>query len=59
MNPAILNTESQTFINQHLNADIAKLIFKGSPFKTITIQELAAQIEAKKKAQHKLPTLIN
>ncbi|MBJ2172683.1 RsmD family RNA methyltransferase [Aureibaculum sp. A20] len=59
MNPAILNTESQTFINQHLNADIAKLIFKGSPFKTITIQELAVQIEAKKKAQHKLPTWFN
>ncbi|QCX39196.1 class I SAM-dependent methyltransferase [Aureibaculum algae] len=59
MNPAILNTESQTFINQHLNADIAKLIFKGSPFKTITIQELAAQIEVKKKAQHKLPTWFN
>ncbi|MDY7396613.1 rRNA adenine N-6-methyltransferase family protein [Aureibaculum sp. 2210JD6-5] len=56
MNKHILNTEPQDFINQNLNADIAKLIFKGSPFKNITVQELVEQIEAKKKAMHKLPT---
>ncbi|RPD93037.1 class I SAM-dependent methyltransferase [Aureibaculum marinum] len=56
MNKNILNTEVQSFISKNLNTDIAKLIFKGSPFTNISIQELATQIESKKKAQHKLPT---
>ncbi|MET2984959.1 THUMP-like domain-containing protein [Aureibaculum conchae] len=56
MNIHLLNTEAQTFINQNLNANIAKLIFRGSPFSEVTIQELVGQIEAKKKAKQKLPT---
>lgn len=59
MNSLVLHKEAQEFINSNLNADIAKLIFKGSPFDKITIQELAEQIEAKKKAQYKLPTWFN
>ncbi|MBG7613101.1 RsmD family RNA methyltransferase [Polaribacter sp. BAL334] len=56
MNSAILLEESQQFINVHLNDDLTKIIFKGSPFKNISIQELANQIAAKKKSETKLPT---
>ena len=44
MNESILNNEVQDYINDNLNADISKLIFKGSPFKNISIQEIAEQI---------------
>ncbi|AUC17039.1 SAM-dependent methyltransferase [Tenacibaculum sp. SZ-18] len=56
MNSKILNTEVQDFIDYNLNQDISKIIFKGSPFSEITIQELANQITAKKKSERKLPT---
>lgn len=56
MNSAILLDETQQFINLHLNDDITKLIFKGSPFSDISIQELANQIIAKNKSEKKLPT---
>lgn len=56
MNPLILHTEAQRFINTNINADTAKLIFKGSPIDNITVQELVGQIEAKRKAKQKLPT---
>ncbi|WP_299061664.1 class I SAM-dependent methyltransferase [uncultured Polaribacter sp.] len=56
MNLAILRTEVQQFILDNLKADITKLILKGSPFKDITIQELANQIIAKQKSEQKLPT---
>lgn len=39
-----------------MNDDITKLIFKGSPFSDISIQELANQIIAKNKSEKKLPT---
>lgn len=56
MNTAILHTEVQDFINENLSRELSKLIFKGSPFQGITIQEIAAQIESKKKGETKLPT---
>ena len=56
MNLKILHTEVQNFITEHLNSDISKILFKGSPFGDISIQELASQIESKKRAQYKLPT---
>lgn len=56
MNQFILNKDIQNFINERLSASIPKLIFKGSPFKECTIQELAQQIESKKKCEKKLPT---
>ena len=59
MNEKILHPEVQQFISEHINADISKLIFKGSPFKGITIQELAAQIVSKKKSEQKLPSWFN
>ncbi|UMB60666.1 class I SAM-dependent methyltransferase [Lutibacter sp. A80] len=56
MNNELLNTEIQEFITNNLNSDLTKLILKGSPFKNISIQELAEQIEAKKRSQKKLPS---
>ena len=55
-NRLLLKKQVQDFINENLNANIAKLLFKGSPFDGITIQEIAEQIEAKKKAEKKLPS---
>lgn len=55
-NRLLLEKQVQDFINENLNADIAKLLFKGSPFEHISIQELVGQIEAKKRAESKLPT---
>ena len=51
-----MHKEIQNFINSNLKADITKLILKGSPFDNITIQEIAEQIEAKKRCEKKLPT---
>lgn len=56
MNPAILKPTVQQFISDHFNADITKLLFKGSPFDDVSVQELATQIVSKKKCQKKLPT---
>ena len=59
MNKLILHTDIQEFINKNLNTDISKLLFKGSPFEDVSIQEIVEQIEAKKKAEKKLPTWFN
>ncbi|WP_397447203.1 RsmD family RNA methyltransferase [Polaribacter sp. R77954] len=56
MNSHILNPEVQQFIADHLNTEITKLILKGSPFKEVSVQELANQIIAKQKCKKKLPT---
>lgn len=56
MNSAILHPDVQKFITDNLKSDITKLILKGSPFKAISIQELANQIVAKQKSEKKLPT---
>ena len=55
-NKLLLEKQVQGFIHKNLNANIAKLLFKGSPFEHISIQELVGQIEAKKRAESKLPT---
>ena len=56
MNLAILKPKVQQFISDHINTEITKLLFKGSPFDDVTVQELASQIVSKKKCQKKLPT---
>ena len=56
MNPAILHKNVQEFISNNLKTDLTKLILKGSPFHTVTIQELATQIVSKKKSAKKLPS---
>lgn len=55
MNPFILNTENQEFINKNLNSDIATLLLKGTSFSSVKTNEIIEQIEAKKRSQKKLP----
>ena len=59
MNYQILNKEIQDFINAHLKSDVTKLILKGSPFESVSIQEIAEQILAKNSCEKKLPTWFN
>jgi len=59
LNPFILKTETQAFINQHLNANIADLILKKSVYTTEDLKLIIEQIEAKKRCQKKLPTWFN
>ena len=56
MNLAILHSDAQQFISDNLNTNTDKLLFKGSPFPNISIQELVVQIISKKKSEKKLPT---
>ena len=56
MNSHLLNADIQKFICDHLKSDLTKIILKGSPFKEVSIQELAHQVVAKQKAKKKLPT---
>ena len=56
MNSAILNPNIQQFINDNLNSDVSKILFKGSPFDDVSVQELVTQIVSKKKCDKKLPT---
>lgn len=56
MNSSLFHRDVQAFIDENLHCDISKLIFKGSPFKDISIQELAIQIESKQRSQKKLPS---
>ncbi|XCF07600.1 class I SAM-dependent methyltransferase [Tamlana crocina] len=56
MNKSILNTEIQEFISEHLNADVASILLKGTSFQNLETKDLIEQIEAKKRSQKKLPT---
>ncbi|MFV0565375.1 MAG: THUMP-like domain-containing protein [Flavobacteriaceae bacterium] len=59
MNPNILNTEVQAYINAHLKTDVSPLLLKGSPFDTVDIKTIVEQIEAKVRSKKKLPTWFN
>lgn len=54
-NKSILNTEVQDFI-RNFDGEISKLAFSGSPFETVSIQELLQQIESRSRIEKKLPT---
>lgn len=56
LNSALLHKEVQQFINENYKADIPKMVFQGSSFENITIQELAMQLLGKRKAEKKLPS---
>ncbi|WP_440121536.1 class I SAM-dependent methyltransferase [Tenacibaculum sp. Ill] len=56
MNKNILHPEVQSYINNNLKVSIEQFIFKGSPFKDVSVQELANQVIAKQKSEKKLPT---
>ncbi|MDO7173294.1 THUMP-like domain-containing protein [Mariniflexile sp. AS56] len=56
MNTLLLNTEIQEFIAEHLNANIASLLLKGTNFPDIETKAIIEQIEAKKRCEKKLAT---
>lgn len=56
MNPEILNTESQEFINANLFTETSKILLKGIKIEGVTTREIIEQIEAKVKCKKKLPT---
>ncbi len=55
MNPDLCKPEVIQFLEEQEQTPLDRLLFKGSPFPTITIQELAQQLEGRKKAKDKLP----
>ena len=55
LNKALLQSEVQEFINNNLKTDLPQLILKGSDFPQVSIQEIASQIETKRKAEKKIP----
>lgn len=59
MNTSILNTESQDFIDSHLNADITSVLLKGTNISGVDTSEIIEQIESKKRSQKKLPSWFN
>lgn len=55
MNKNILNTGVQNFINKNIDTDIVSVLLTKVNFGDVSSQELAQQIEAKKKCRDKLP----
>jgi len=51
-----LSEELISFINEHLNADLQRLALQKNPFSAYDWKWILNQIQAKKKAQKKLPT---
>lgn len=58
MNKKLLHKEVQGFIvaKSNTTVDLSKLILSGSPFDSVSAQELAQQISGRQKAKQKLPT---
>lgn len=56
MDKAILNNDIQEYINSNLKTDVADLVLRGMAFEAVEAKEVIEQIEAKKKAEKKLPT---
>ncbi|QHL88695.1 hypothetical protein GU926_15170 [Nibribacter ruber] len=52
----VFSSEEQKFILQHLLEDPVQLILQAKRFPGLPVQELVAQIKARQKAIHKLPT---
>ncbi|MFA7444686.1 MAG: class I SAM-dependent methyltransferase [Flavobacteriaceae bacterium] len=52
----LLKKQIQEFIRQNIGADVGSLSLKNNPFVEVDYKEILNQIEAKTKAQHKLPT---
>lgn len=55
INKALLDPEVLKFIRENLKKDIPEFILKGSPFKDVSIQELATQLKGFKIASKKFP----
>ncbi len=56
MNVALLTSEIQQFINDHLKDDATKLLFKYKEVSGIPFAEIMEQIQAKSRCEKKLPT---
>jgi 16S rRNA G966 N2-methylase RsmD len=56
LNNSILHPEVQNYIDEHLNSDVSKILFKGTNFQSVSTPEVVEQIAAKKKSKEKLPT---
>ncbi|HET8839191.1 MAG TPA: class I SAM-dependent methyltransferase [Flavobacteriaceae bacterium] len=56
LNKLLLQPKIQDFIRKHYKEDVAQFILKGSPFQEVSAQDIATQLEGKKKAEKKLPT---
>lgn len=56
INKKLLERSVQDFIYTQRKLDAATLVLKGSPFRNIPVKELAQQLQAKRKAEKKLPT---
>lgn len=59
MNKALLNTEYQEYINDHLNSDIQGLVLNPNINTPFDFKDIINQIESKKKSKTKLPTWFN
>src|SRR5690625_3231504 len=59
LNKNLLHPEIQAFIKENFKVDPVQLILKGSPFPKVNVKDLATQIQAKRKAERKLPTWFN
>jgi len=55
--PLVINFDIQNYINQNLNSDLTKLLFKKSPFDNVSMQEIVQQIKGRKTAEKKFPFL--
>jgi hypothetical protein len=55
MQTAILAPEVQEFLRVNERTPLSTFILKGSPFPKLTIQELAQQLEGRRKVKDKLP----
>ncbi|WP_405225005.1 THUMP-like domain-containing protein [Dokdonia sp. Asnod1-B02] len=55
MNTMLLKPEVLDYLKLHEQTPLHSFILKGSPFKEISVQELAQQLEGKRKAKGKLP----
>ncbi len=55
INEALFTTDVQAYLTSHADTSLTSFILKGSPFPEVTIQELAQQLEGKRKAKDKLP----
>ena len=55
MNAALLRPDVQAYLSEHAHTDLHTFILKGSPFEDVSIQELAQQLDGRRRMRHKLP----
>jgi len=55
MNQALLLPHVQEYLEEHTATPLSTFILKGSPFPEVTVQDLAQQLEGKRRIKSKLP----